>query len=324
MTQRITMRAHGSPDVLEVGQIDLGPPGDGEVRLKHTAIGVNFVDIYHRTGLYPVPCLPVTPGVEGAGVVEAVGAGVSNFSLGDRVAYAGLPIGGYAEARNISAERLVAIPDDIDDRTAAASMLRGVTAHMLLHTVHEVGAGSTILVHAAAGGLGMMLTRWAKSLGAIVIGTAGTRAKAEAASAGGADHVILYRDTDFVPEVLRLTGGRGVDVAYDGIGGDNLLKTLDSVRPFGTVASVGQAAGSLPPISLVDIGPVRSLAVARPSVFRYASDTDRYRIAVAATFQKIRDGLAISIDREMELAEAKEAHVLLESGSTTGAMLLRP
>lgn len=324
MALSISMSAYGSPDVLDVVHVDPPPPGAGEVRLRQSAIGVNFVDIYHRTGLYPVPSLPATPGVEGAGIVEAVGAGVSDFQTGDRVVYAGLPIGGYAAVRNISAGRLVAIPDDIDDLTAAAAMLRGITAHMLLCSIYPVSAGSTILVHAAAGGLGRMLTQWGKSLGARVIGTTGSRAKAEIATASGADHIILYQESDFVTEVLRLTGGAGVDVAYDGIGGDILMRTLDCVKPFGTVASIGQASGCLPALGLDDIGPRRSLALACPSVFRYASDTARYKMAAAATFDKISSGLAVAVDREMALAQAKDAHMLLGSGSTMGAIILRP
>ncbi|MGD9862979.1 MAG: quinone oxidoreductase [Pseudodonghicola sp.] len=324
MTRLIAMTAAGGPEVLSLCQVDLPPPAPGEVRLRQTAIGVNFVDIYHRTGLYPVPELPTALGVEGAGIVEALGDGVSGLALGDRVAYAGLPVGGYAAARNIPASRLVALPEGIDDRAAAAAMLRGVTAHMLLNRVYPVAAGTVVLVHAAAGGLGMLLTQWARALGATVIGTVGSEAKAAQARALGLDHAILYRTQDFVAEVRRLTGGRGVDVAYDGIGGDTLLRTLDAVRPFGTVASIGQAAGTLPQIPLSEIGPRRSLALARPSVFGYANDPTAYHAAAEAVFARIADGMRVTIGAEFDLAEAAEAQRQLEAGTTTGSVLLHP
>lgn len=324
MTQIVAMTAVGGPEVLSAATVELPPPGRGEVRIRQTAVGVNFVDIYHRTGLYPVPALPSALGVEGAGAIEAVGEGVESVKIGDRVAYAGMPVGGYAQARNLPATRVVRIPDDVSDRTAAAAMLRGVTAHMLLTRVFPVAAGAVILVHAAAGGLGLILTQWAKSLGATVIGTVGSRNKADLALAAGLDHAILYREQDFVAEVRALTEGRGVDVAYDGVGGDTLVRTLDAVRPFGTVASIGQAAGALPAISLDDLGPRRSLALARPSVFAYANDPAAYGAATCALFERIAAGMTITIGTELALAEAAEAQTLLERGATTGSILLRP
>ena len=325
MTRQMTMTATGGPEVLSLRHIDLPAPGPGEVRLRQAAMGVNFVDIYHRTGLYPVPELPAPLGVEGAGTVEAVGEDVAGLAPGDRVAYAGLPAGGYAEARNLPASRLIRLPEAIDCRTAAAAMLRGVAAHMLLTRVFPVTQGTVVLVHAAAGGLGMILTQWARALGATVIGTVGSPAKAEIARGYGLDHAVLYRDTDFVDEVRRLTGGRGVDVAYDGIGGETLLRTLDAVRPFGTVASIGQASGSLPEIPLAEIGPRRSLALARPSVLAYASHGASYRAAADALFMQIAQGrLRVTAGAEFSLAKAAEAQKLLEAGSTTGSILLRP
>ncbi len=323
-TFAITLTAAGGIDGLRAATPALAAPGDGEVRIRHTAIGVNFVDIYHRTGLYPVGALPAVLGVEGAGVVEAIGPGVTSFTAGARVAYAGLPAGGYALERNIPATRLVAIPDGIDDRTAAAAMLRGVTAHMLLRRVFPVGAETTLLVHAAAGGLGLILTAWARRLGARVIGTAGSPAKADLARTRGADHVILYKEQDFAEEVLRLTGGRGVDAAFDGIGGQTLLRTLDAVRPFGTVASIGQACGTLPEIPLAALGPRRSLALSRPSVFAYANDVAAYRQAASELFAEIARGLPVTIGAELPLAHAAEAHALLERGETVGSLLLIP
>ncbi len=324
MTFAVTLPEIGGADRFVSAEIDLAAPASGEVRLRHAAIGVNFVDIYQRTGLYAAGAFPAVLGVEGAGIVEAVGDDVETFRPGDRVAYAGLPIGGYAEARNIPASRLVPVPDGIDDRTAAAAMLRGVTAHMLLRRVYPVGPDSTVLVHAAAGGLGLILTAWAKRLGASVIGTVGSPAKAALARERGLDHAILYKETDFVAETRRLTAGRGVDVAYDGIGADTLLKTLDAVRPFGTVASIGQAAGSLPAIPLSEIGPRRSLSLARPSVLAYANDPEAYAAATAELFEQILSGMPITIGQEFPLAQAARAQEALERGETTGSVLLVP
>lgn len=324
MTSAICMTTTGGPDVLEPTILDLPAPGPGEVRLRHGAIGVNFVDVYHRTGLYALPGLPAVLGVEGAGTVTAIGDGVVDFAPGDRVAWAGLPAGGYAEARNIAAERLIRLPETIDDRTAAAIMLRGITAHMLLERVVRVGPGTTLLVHAAAGGLGLILTRWAKALGARVIGTVGSEEKAETALAAGLDHAILHRRVDFVAEVRRLTDGRGVDVAYDGIGGDTLRRTFDAVRPFGTVASIGQVSGPIAPVAVTEIGPVRSLSLARPSVFAHARDLPSYRAAAAALFARIADGLTVAVGLELPLSEAAEAHRRLEAGTTSGSIVLVP
>jgi NADPH2:quinone reductase len=324
MSLSIAMTAPGGVDVLRAVRSDLAPPATDEVRLRQTAIGVNFVDIYQRSGLYPVPAMPAVLGIEGVGVVEATGAGVTTLRTGDRVAYAGLPIGGYAEARNIPASRLVRIPDGIDDRTAAAAMLRGLTAHMLLDRVQQLRPGMVVLVHAAAGGLGLILTQWAKQLGATVIGTVGSQEKAELALSYGLDHAILYRQMDFVSEVRRLTDGAGVDIAYDGVGGETLTRTLDAMKPFGTIASMGQASGSLPAIALGDLGPRRSLALARPSSFAYANDLKAYALATTSLFEQIARGLKIKIGAEFALTEAAHAQQQLELGATVGSILLRP
>jgi NADPH:quinone reductase len=324
MALSIAMTGPGGVDVLVPTQTNLADPGAGEVRLRHTAIGVNFVDIYQRTGIYPVSTLPAVLGVEGAGVVEAIGPDVTTVRTGQRVGYAGLPIGGYAEERNIPASRVVHIPDGIADRTAAAAMMRGITAHMLLHRVYPVRAGTTVLVHSAAGGLGLILTQWAKRLGATVIGTAGSQAKADLALSRGLDHAVLYRESDFVAEVRRLTDGAGVDVAYDGVGGDTLLRTLDAVRPFGMVVSVGQASGSLPALPLTELGPRRSLSLARPSVLAYANDPVAYAAGAQAVFDELRRDLAVEIGAEVPLIEAAKAQSLLERGATTGSILLIP
>jgi NADPH2:quinone reductase len=323
MTHVIRMHEAGGPEVLVSADMELSEPGPGEVLLRQSAIGLNYVDIYHRTGLYPLP-LPAIPGVEGAGVIEALGPGVSDLAVGDRVAYAGLPAGAYAEARIIAAARLVRLPDAISDRTASAMMLRGITAHMLLHRVCRVAPGDAVLVHAAAGGLGLVLTQWAKRLGATVIGTVGSREKAETARAHGLDHAILYREADFVAEVRRLTGGRGVQVAYDGIGGDTLTRTLDCVQPFGVVASVGQAGAPLPKIEVADLGPRRSLSLARPSVFAYAADLVSYRRAARDLIAEVEAGMRIEIGATFPLAEAARAHRALEGRETVGSIVLVP
>lgn len=324
MVAVIALEEYGGAEVLRRRDVELPPPGAGEVRVRHAAMGVNFVDIYHRTGLYPLPALPAVPGVEGAGWVEKVGAGVEGLSPGDRVAYAGLPAGGYAEARNIPAARLVRLPDHVPERVAAASMLRGLTAHMLLHRVANVRPGQVVLIHAAAGGLGLILTQWARRLGAVTIGTVGSADKAGLARDHGLDHAILYREADFVAAVRDLTGGRGVDAAFDGIGGDTLPRTLDCVRPFGVVASVGQAGGPVAPLAVSEIGPRRSLALARPSVFAYANEPHAYAEGAAALFEQLAGGLAVTIGGEYPLADAAGAHRELEAGRTVGSLLLVP
>ncbi|WP_448191998.1 quinone oxidoreductase family protein [Azospirillum sp. sgz301742] len=324
MIQAVRIHETGGPDNLRVESVDLPPPGPGEVRLRHAAIAVNYVDVYHRTGLYPLPALPATIGVEGAGTIEAVGPGVHDLSVGDRVAWAGLPAGGYAEARNIPAERVLRLPEGVDERTAASMLLRGITVHMLLTRVLPVGEGSTLLVHAAAGGLGLVLTQWAKRLGATVIGTVGSTEKAEVAKAHGLGHAILYREVDFAAAARELTDGKGVDFAVDGIGGDTLRRSLDAVRPFGVVASVGQAGGAIPPLDVGDLGPRRSLSLARPSVFGYLGDLATYRRAGAEVLALAAEGLRAGPVTALPLGEAAAAHRMLESRGSTGALVLIP
>jgi NADPH2:quinone reductase len=322
MTLVMRLEGLGGAEMLRPAEIELGRPGPGEARIRHTGAGVNYVDIYHRTGLYPLAGLPAVLGVEGAGVVEDLGEGVSGLSVGDYVAWAGLPVGGYAQARLIPADRLIKLPKSVPERTVAAAMLRGITAHMLLRRVWPVAAGNVVLIHAAAGGLGLLLAQWAKRLGAVVIGAVGDARKADLARRHGVDHTVLYREIDFVKVVRELTGGRGADVAYDGVGGETLARTLDAVRPFGMVASVGQASGALPDINLADLGPRRSLSLARPSVFAYAADQTSYRAAAAEFIDQIENGLKINIGAEYPLTEAAEAHRALEAARTTGSVLL--
>jgi len=324
MIRAIRMHATGGPEVLRPERVELPQPGQGEVRLRHAAVAVNYVDVYHRTGLYPLPALPAVIGVEGAGTIEALGPGVNDLSVGDRVAWAGPPVGGYAEVRNIAAERVLRLPPGVDERTAASLLLRGITAHMLLTRVLPTREGGTLLVHAAAGGLGLVLTQWAKRLGVTVIGTVGSAAKAEVAMAHGLDHAILYRQDDFVAAVQDLTGGAGVAAAVDGIGGDTLRRTLDAVRPFGIVASVGQAGGPIPPMDVADLGPRRSLSLSRPSVFGYVADLATYRAAGEAVLALVAEGLRAGPVTTLPLTEAATAHRMLEERRTMGALVLVP
>jgi NADPH2:quinone reductase len=324
MVQTVRFQEPGGPDVLRLEDVELPPPGPGEAQVRHQAIGVSFVDIYQRSGLYRMPTMPSGLGVEGAGVVDAVGPDVNGLVPGQPVVYAGLPVGGYAAARNLPAWRLVPLPAGLDPAATAALFLRGITAFMLLDRVRAVRPGDVLLVHAAAGGLGLVLTQWAKRRGARVIGTVGSAAKAETALAHGLDHAILYRDQDLASEARRLTDGRGVDYAIDGVGGETLIKTLDVVRPFGMVASIGQAAGPVRPIDIAEIGPARSLAFARPSVLRLTGDPEAYREAARVVLDMAGEGLAAAIGGIWPLAAAAEAHRALGAGRTTGSLLLVP
>lgn len=323
MTEVVHLEEVGGPDRFLPAVIETPAPGAGEVLVEQSFAGVNYVDVYHRAGVYPLPKMPAVLGVEGAGRVAALGAGVTALSVGDRVAYA-LPVtGAYAQARVAPVDRLIRLPDAVSDEAAAGSMLRGVTAYMLLHRIYPVGPGTTVLVHAAAGGLGLILCQWAKLLGATVIGTVGSEEKAALARAAGADHTVLYREQDFVTAVLELTGGKGVHVAYDGIGGDTLPRTLEAVRPFGMVVSIGQTGGPASAIELSQLGPRRSLSLSRPSVFAYMADVDAYRQAATAFVTLLAEGrLEIRIGARYPLAKAAQAHIDLESRKTVGSVLL--
>jgi len=324
MIQAIRIHSPGGPEALVSEQIECPVPGPGEVLIRHAFIGVNFVDIYHRKGLYPLPSYPGIPGVEGAGTVEALGEGVTGICIGDRVAYAGLPPGGYAEGRVIAAERLIKLPESIQLRDAAAMTLRGITARMLLTEVRPVGVGDTVLMHAAAGGLGLMVIQWAKRLGATVIGTVGHHDKAELALAHGLDHAILYRDEDFVTAVRDLTGGNGVSLVVDGIGGETLLRSFDAVREGGVVASVGQAAGASANVDDAWLSRYPGVRLVRPSVLSYLADPVKYREAAEDLFAMVAAGLRVSVGAEYPLIEATRAHADLEARRTTGSILLVP
>ncbi|TDN63524.1 quinone oxidoreductase [Paraburkholderia sp. BL10I2N1] len=315
---------YGGADALRVFSRAVPPPAPGEVQIRQTAVGVNFVDIYFRTGLHRLPELPGVLGVEAAGVVQAVGADVTDVVAGQRVAYAGLPTGSYTNLRNLPVERVLRLPDRVPDETAAGGLVRGVTAWMLLHRVREIKAGDTVFVHAAAGGLGLIVVQWAKALGARVIGTVRTPEKAALATAHGLDQAVLYRNEDYVEAVRAFGGGAGVDLAIDGIGGDTLKRTLGVVKPFGVVASIGQVAGPVDAISIDELGPARSIALARPSVIGLMRDSHQYRAAAQIVLGKLADGLKVETGTRLPLERAAEAHTLMETGGTKGSVILMP
>lgn len=321
MTQAIRIHKTGGPEVLNWEEIEVGDPGPGQVRVRHEAVGLNYIDVYHRTGLYPQP-LPFTPGVEGAGTVEAVGEGVAGVRVGDRVAYAG-PVGSYSEARLIDADRLVRLPDAIDFESAAAMMLQGMTVRMLLRAVHRVEPGDTILVHAAAGGVGLIMCQWAKALGATVIGTVSTEAKAELARAHGCDHPILYTEQDFVAEVGRLTGGEKLPVVYDSVGKDTFLKSLDCLHPRGVMVSYGNASGPPDPIPPGLLAQKGSLFLTRPTLYHYIARREELEQSATELFDLVLSGkVKLEIGQRFSLREAADAHRALEARETTGSTVL--
>jgi NADPH2:quinone reductase len=323
MTKAVRMEKTGGPEVLQWVDFEPGPPKSGEVLLRHEAVGLNFIDVYHRSGLYPLPALPAIIGMEGAGVVQTVGEGVSEVAVGDRVAYAGLPPGAYAEVRNIPAHRLVKLPDAISTRQAAAMMLQGMTARYLLHGCYHVKAGDRILVQAAAGGVGLILCQWAKHIGAQVIGTAGSPEKAALAKSHGCDHPILYRDEDFVSRVKEITQGRGVDVVYDSVGQTTFMKSLDCLRPMGMMVSFGQSSGSVPPFDLGILGAKGSLFLTRPSLMAYTAMREDLLAHARDLFDVVEKGaVKIDIGQTYPLAEAARAHRDLEDRKTTGSSVL--
>mgnify|MGYP003636103783 CR=1 FL=1 len=321
----ILVSKHGGPEVLEWRDHETAGPGPGEVRIRHEAVGLNFIDVYFRTGLYPAPNgLPLVPGNEGAGVVVALGEGVTLFKEGDRVAYAG-PIGAYAEERVIAAEKLVKVPDAIDLDVAAGMMLKGMTAEYLLCRTHKVKAGETILFHAAAGGVGLIAGQWAKSLGATVIGTVGSAEKAELAAANGYDHVINYRTEDFVARVKDITGGKGVDVVYDSVGKDTFPGSLDCLRPLGLWACFGQSSGPIEPFNVSILSQKGSLFATRPTLFTYIASRPDLEASANALFDVVARGtVKIGINQRYQLSDAAQAHADLEGRKTTGVTVLKP
>ena len=324
MTKAIRIHKNGGPEVLSWEDVEVPAPGADDIRLRHTAIGLNFIDIYHRQGLYPLN-LPIVLGTEGAGVVEAVGSNVTDLKVGQRVAYAGGQMGAYAEARTIAAMAVDPMPDGIDDKIAAAIMLKGMTAHMLLFKVHPVTKGETVLVHAAAGGVGAILTQWAKHLGCIVIGTAGGAAKVKFAAAHGCDHVIDYTTENFTARAKEITGGRGVSVVYDGIGKDTFMGSLDSLEPFGHMVTYGNASGPVEPISPLLLTQKGSLTLSRPTLFTYTADPALRRRAAKDLFEVVAKGaVKIEIDQTYALKDVGKAHEALAARKTTGSTVLIP
>jgi NADPH2:quinone reductase len=313
----------GGPEVLERVEVETPTPGPGQVLIRHEAVGINFIDTYHRTGLYPVK-LPCIPGGEAAGVVEAVGEGVTRFKAGDRAAYSG-GFGAYAEANIVPAARAVHIPEGVDTRTAAAVLLKGMTVEAFLRRTYPVKAGETILIHAAAGGVGQIMVQWAKAIGAEVIATVGSEGKAARARALGADHVILYREQDVAAEVRRITGGKGVPVAYDSVGKDTFEATLASLARRGLFVSFGNASGPPAPVPPGRLAQAGSLYLTRPTLFDYIVTTEELDESAGLVFEMVRSGqVKVEIDQTFPLADARKAHEALESRATIGASLLIP
>ena len=324
MTQAIVLRETGGPEKLQYESVAVGEPGPDELLLRHTAIGVNFHDTYVRTGLYRTLKLPGIPGLEAAAVVEKVGASVTNFAPGDRVSYIDESYGAYSQRRLLPARLAIRLPDSITDEVAASLTIKGFTACMLLRRVHAVRAGETLLIQAAAGGVGQPLVRWAKHLGATVIATVGSEKKAAIARECGADHVILYRQENFVERVAQITQGRGVNVAYDSVGADTFSGSLDCLGFLGTLVNFGQSSGPVPPFTIARLA-ARSNGVIRPMLFHYIRDRPSLEAMAKETFDAVAQGIVrAQIGLRVPLARAHEAHVALESRATTGSVILLP
>ncbi|WP_286829349.1 MULTISPECIES: quinone oxidoreductase family protein [Kordiimonas] len=324
MVKAIRMEAFGGTDVLKWQDVELSAPGVGEVRIRHTAIGLNFIDTYHRTGLYPLP-LPATPGLEAVGVVEAVGDGVGGLAVGDRVGYPIGPIGAYAEARNIPADKIVKIPDSVSDEDAAALMLKGCTVEFLTERLYPVKAGETVLLHAAAGGLGLIACQWLKALGATVIGTVGSEEKAELARANGCTHTVLYRDEDFVARVREITNGEGVPVVYDSVGKATFMGSLDCLKRRGVMVTFGNATGPVDPVPPALLAQKGSLFLTRPTLMDYAATRADMVHSTSRVFEMIASGkLKSQINQRFALKDAAKAHEALEARKTSGQTILIP
>jgi len=323
MPHAIRIYETGGPEKMRWEEIQVDEPGPGEVQVRNTAIGLNFIDVYHRNGLYPMQ-LPTTLGMEGAGVVEKVGPKVKGFKVGDRVAYAN-PIGAYAEVLNRPVARLVKVPAGIDDRTAASIMLKGMTAWYLCRRTYKVKKGDTILVHAAAGGVGQILCQWAKHLGATVIGTVGSEEKAAIAKKAGCKYVIVTSKEKFVERVKEITKGKGVPVLYDGVGKDTFMDSLDCISPLGMMVSFGNASGAVPPLNLGLLAQKGSLFVTRPTLFTYTAEREELERAAKELFAVVKSrAVKISINQTYALKDAAQAHIDLESRKTTGSTVLLP
>jgi NADPH2:quinone reductase len=324
MATAVQISQFGGVDVLQVVPIAVGDPGPGEARIRHEAIGVNFIDTYHRTGLYPHP-LPGIIGVEGAGIVEAVGAGVTHVRPGDRVAYAGSQLGAYASHRILPAWTLVRLPDAIGTDTAAAMFLAGLTVQYLFRQTFPLKGGETILFHAAAGGVGLIACQWARAIGVTIIGTVGSDEKAALARAHGCTHVVNYRREDFVARVREITGGKGVPVVYDGVGKDTFTGSLDCLSRRGMMVSYGNASGAVPPFSLTELSKRGSLFITRPTLFHYATTREELEPMAAELFALVAAGkIRVDVRQRYALKDAAQAHRDLEARSTTGSSILVP
>ena len=325
MTKAIRIHQTGGPDAMRWEDIEVGAPGPDEVRIRHEAVGLNYIDVYFRTGLYPSPSLPFSPGMEGAGIVEAVGAEVGSLEVGDQVAYAAPPVGSYAEARLMPAAKVVKVPAGIDSKQAAAMMLQGMTVEYLLRRTYPVRSGETILFHAAAGGVGLIACQWAKHLGATVIGTVSSDEKAELARAHGCDHPIVYTREDFTERVMALTDGDGVPVVYDAVGRDTFEGSLDCLRPRGMLVSFGQSSGKIDPFDVGILSAKGSLYVTRPTLMTYTASRTDLEDSAQALFDVVGQGaVRVTVNQTFPLAEAAAAHRALESRQTTGSTLLMP
>lgn len=324
MNHSIRIHEYGGPEQLVWEEVPLPSPKPGEALVRHKAVGLNFIDVYFRAGLYKLPSLPATIGMEGTGVVEAIGEGVTDVSVGDRVAYASGPVGAYAEARTIKADRLVKLPDAIGFEDAAAMMLQGMTAQYLLRTTYRVKAGETILVHAAAGGVGLIMCQWAKHLGATVIGTVSTEAKAELARAHGADHIVLTGE-DLPAAVKKITGGAMLPVVYDSVGRDTFMPSLDCLAPLGYMVSYGNASGSVPPIDIGILAAKGSLYLTRPTLASYTTRREDLVSVANDLFDVVAKGaVKMNINQRYALKDAAQAHRDLEARKTTGSTILLP
>ena len=325
MTKAILIHKNGGPEVLSWAEYDPGRPEAGEVKLIQEAVGLNFIDVYHRTGLYPTARFPAVIGLEGAGIVDEVGSGVTDLRVGDRVAYAGGPLGAYAQVRCMPADRLVKLPDAIPTRDAASMMLQGMTARYLLKGCYPVTAESTILVHAAAGGVGSILCQWASHIGATVVGTVGSEEKAQAARENGCTHPILYRERDFAEAVREITDGKGVDAVYDSVGRATFHKSLDCLRPMGSMVSFGQSSGSVEPLNIGILSAKGSLFLTRPSLMDYTRKREDLLAHARDLFDVVEKGAVhVHIMQEYPLAEAARAHADLEARKTQGSTILIP
>ncbi|MDP1607116.1 MAG: quinone oxidoreductase [Rhodocyclaceae bacterium] len=324
MSHAIRIYETGGPEVLRWEEVSMTDPAPGEARVRHAAVGLNFIDIYFRSGRYPLQ-LPSGLGLEGAGVVEAVGSAVTEVQVGDRVAYAGGPPGAYAEVRNIPADRLVRLPDAIDLKTAAAMMLQGMTAQYLLRRTFRVQANDKILIQAAAGGVGLIVCQWAKALGATVIGTVSSDAKAAMAKAHGCDHPIVYTRENFVERVKEITGGEGVPVVYDSVGGDTFMKSLDCLRPLGMMVTFGQSAGPVAPVDTQELSKRGSLFMTRPSLFTYIAKRADLLQSAQELFDMVASGrVKIEVNQTYALKDVAQAHTDLAARKTTGSTILIP